>query len=363
MDEGYALSLAQLRDYGCLAHPHGQCPSRPVFLPITAPFNPSAPDQLYCVPAIPAPADQLFPSPPFGAEAEAEQVRLQFERAQDEEAERAVLEEMAQAVDAQGASAAPMSVGEQAVTAFPPTDVEQTLAARGCNFGPGPWGVGQQFYGPPGSCLTHPPGTCMSRDPASFLVDRRRRQGVPAPLAVSLQPAVSSAPEPEPHSPDSPPPEWLAEIRERGCDFGVAPWREGTTHMGPPGTCLVHRFGDCPSQNPFSYYIDRRRRLGLPYHTSQNRGANRNQTRRSRAVKSAALKRRAATPKFKRTKRGSNMKKKTKRRSSTRRQPFDMSALAQALGSSAEGEMEEEELSRLLRAARISKKKRSTRKK
>lgn len=174
--ESYALSLAQLHDYGCMIHPPGECPSEPVFLQALQPFDQDNPDPSYCVPAIPAPADQIWQSSPsYRPDAE----QLSYDAA-ERAAEEAAMQELAYAVDAEGASAAPIT-------------------------------------------------------------------------------------QDEPHSPDYPPPDLLQELRERGCDFGAAPWEPGSPHYGPPGSCKNHPYGTCPSQNPYSYYVDRRRRLGLPY--------------------------------------------------------------------------------------------------
>lgn len=177
-NESYALSLAQLHDYGCMVHEPDQCPTEPVFLEAMQSFDQGNPDPAYCVPAIPPPADQMWPSPPFGKEVELAEARRLHDEAEDAAAHEAIMQDFAHAADEYGASAAPVTPMEPHSPDYPPSDLLAELAKRGCDFGCAPWEPGSPHYGPPGSCRNHPYGTCPSQNPYSYYVDRRRRLGL-----------------------------------------------------------------------------------------------------------------------------------------------------------------------------------------
>ena len=71
-----------------------------------------------------------------------------------------------------------------------------------------------------------------------------------------------------PYSPLYPHPDEIAALKAIGCDFGCAPWLygSGSPHYGPPQSCINHPYPTCPSQNPYSRFIDTRAARGMPTH-------------------------------------------------------------------------------------------------
>ena len=106
--------------------------------------------------------------------------------------------------------------------------------------------------------------------------------GAPAPMAMAAAAAAADAEEvvlgpgwapppvaalsPQPYSPLEPHPEELQALVARGCNFGDAPWLgpPHSPHYGPPGSCLNHPYGTCPSVNPYTRFLDARITRGLP---------------------------------------------------------------------------------------------------
>lgn len=68
------------------------------------------------------------------------------------------------------------------------------------------------------------------------------------------------------HAPMEPNPDEIAALAAQGCNFGSAPWLgpPHSPHYGPPGSCINHRYGTCPSVNPYTRFIDARLAMGLP---------------------------------------------------------------------------------------------------
>ena len=69
-----------------------------------------------------------------------------------------------------------------------------------------------------------------------------------------------------PSTPLEPNPDEIAALAAQGCNFGSAPWLgpPHSPHYGPPGSCINHRYGTCPSVNPYTRFIDARLAMGLP---------------------------------------------------------------------------------------------------
>ena len=105
--------------------------------------------------------------------------------------------------------------------------------------------------------------------------------GAPAPMAVASAAAADTegaalgpgwvpppvaASSPQPYSPLEPHPDEIAALAARGCNFGDAPWLgpPHSPHYGPPGSCLNHPYGECPSENPYTRFMDARIARGLP---------------------------------------------------------------------------------------------------
>jgi hypothetical protein len=123
------------------------------------------------------------------------------------------------------------------------------------------WGapIGSTRYCVP--AIPAPADLAYAPPPTPFAIPPSAVALAPAELAAAVAPISAMEVETDVY----PPEDVMNQLEARGCDFGAAPWESGSPHYGPPGSCLNHPYGMCPSENPFSYYVDRRRRLGLPY--------------------------------------------------------------------------------------------------
>ena len=153
-----------------------------------------------------------------------------------------------------------------------------------------------------------------------------------------VPPAVAMLPD-RPYSPLEPHPEELEALAARGCNFGDAPWLgpPHSPHYGPPGSCINHPYGTCPSENPYDRFMGARIARGLP--TSWDPGADREWYRPSSPTTLVPVARSSVMKK--RKTRSRKPKKPTRRQRATAPSPpnrtFDMADLAAALTAATPG--------------------------
>lgn len=143
----------------------------------------------------------------------------------------------------------------------------------------------------------------------------------------------------QPYSPLEPHSDEIAALAARGCNFGDAPWLgpPHSPHYGPPGSCLNHPYGTCPSANPFTRFLEPRIARGLA--TTWEPSADINWYRPSSPTTLAPVARSSVMKK--RKTRSKKPKKLTRRQRAAAPSPpsrtFDMAELAAALTAATPG--------------------------
>jgi hypothetical protein len=135
-----------------------------------------------------------------------------------------------------------------------------------------------------------------------------------------------------PYSPLEPHTEEIEALAARGCNFGSAPWLGplNSPHYGPPGSCINHSYGTCPSVNPYTRFMDQRAALGLPTSWQQddrNRYRPSSPTTLAPVARSSMMKKRKT--KSKKPKKLARMQRVAAQSPPTRM--FDMTSMAAAL--------------------------------
>jgi hypothetical protein len=192
---------------------------------------------------------------------------------------------------------------------------------------------------------SHAPGTSPGSPPYVATMSPELGYGAVVPMAANAS-AVSIAemmlgtgwvPHVQlptvPYTPLEPYPEEIEALAAQGCDFGSAPWLgpPHSPHYGPPGSCLNHPYGTCPSVNPFTRFLEPRIAIGLP--TAWDPAADREWYRHSPPTTLAPVSRSSVMKK--RGTKSKKYKKLTQRRRAAAQSPpnrtFDMTGLAAAL--------------------------------